>query len=86
VPSLPLEEVNFRELHLALARAGYAEEAELNPASGATVRLNEATDPFGPPTTPQGLVYHVAIVGQGTVQDLFISSPAWTIHSYQDPD
>jgi hypothetical protein len=82
VPALPLDEVDFRELHLALARAGYQESAELNPATGATVRLNAPTDPFGPPGTPQGLVYHVAVIGQGTVQDLFISSPGWTMHSY----
>lgn len=86
VPALPLDEVNFRELHLALARAGYGEDAELNPATGATVRLNAATDPFGPPGTPQGLVYHVAVVDQGNVQDLFVSSPGWTLHSYQDRD
>ena len=86
VPALPIDEVNFRELHLALARAGYDEDAELNPATGATVRLNAPTDPFGPPGTPQGLVYYVAIAGQGTVQDLFVSSPDWTIHSYQDRD
>jgi hypothetical protein len=86
VPALPIEEVNFRELHLALARAGYDEDAELNPATGATVRLNAPTDPFGPPGTPQGLVYYVAVTGQGTVQDLFVSSPGWTIHSYQDRD
>ncbi len=86
VPALPLDEVDFRELHLALARAGYGEDAELNPATGATVRLNAATDPFGPPGTPQGLLYHVAVVDQGNVQDLFVSSPGWTIHSYQDRD
>ena len=86
VPALPIDEVNFRELHLAVARAGYGEDAELNPATGATVRLNAPMDPFGPPGTPQGLVYHVAVAGQGTVQDLFVSSPEWTIHSYQDRD
>jgi hypothetical protein len=86
VPALPLEEVDFHELHLALARAGYSDEAELNPASGALVRLNAPTDPFGPPDTPAGLVYHVAVVDQGNVQDLFVSSPGWTIHSYQDRD
>lgn len=86
VPVLPIEEVNFRELHLALARAGYEENAELNPATGATVRLNAPADPFGPPGTPPGLVYHVAIAEQGNVQDLFVSSPGWTIHSYQDRD
>lgn len=84
VPQLPLEEVDFRGLHLALARAGYAEDAELNPATGATVRLNAPSDPFGPPGTPPGLVYHVAIAEQGNVQDLFVSSQGWTIHSYQD--
>jgi hypothetical protein len=82
VPALPIDEVNFRELHLALARAGYGEDAELDPATGATARLNAPTDPFGPPDTPQGLVYHVAVAGQGTVQDLFVSSPDWTIHAY----
>ncbi len=86
VPVFPLGQVDFRELHLALARAGYEEEAELNPATGATVRLNAPTDPFGPPGTPQGLVYHVAIIDQSSVQDLFVSSPGWTIHSYQDRD
>jgi hypothetical protein len=86
VPTLPLEEVDFRGLHRALARAGYVEEAELNPATGATVRLNAPTDPFGPPDAPTGLMYHVAVVGQGNVQDLFVSSESWTIYSYQDRD
>lgn len=86
VPALPLEEVNFRELHLAMARAGYEDDAELNPATGATVRLNAPTDPFGPPDTPQGLVYHVAVVEQGTVQDLFISGSSWTPYTYGDQD
>jgi hypothetical protein len=86
VPALPLEEVDFGRLHLALARAGYGENAELNPATGATVRLNAATDPFGPPDTPQGLVYHVAVVDQANVQDLFVSGVNWTIYSYQDTD
>jgi hypothetical protein len=86
VPALPLEEVDFRQLHVALARAGYGDDAELDPAGGVTIRLNSPTDAFGPPGTPQGLVYHVAVVGLGTVQDLFVSSPGWTIHSYQDRD
>jgi hypothetical protein len=86
VPILPLEQVDFRELHLALARSGYEDDAELNPATGATVRLNAPTDPFGPPGTPQGLVYHVAVVEQGNVQDLFVSGSSWTIHAYGDRD
>jgi hypothetical protein len=86
VPILPLEQVDFRELHLALARSGYEDDAELNPATGATVRLNAPTDPFGPPGTPQGLVYHVAVVEQGNVQDLFVSGSSWTIHAYGDQD
>ncbi len=86
VPVLPLDQVNFRELHLALARSGFEDDEELNPSTGATVRLNAPADPFGPPDVPQGLVYHVAVIDQGNVQDLFISSPGWTIHSYQDQD
>lgn len=86
VPVLPLDQVNFRELHLALARANVADEAELNPATGVTVRLNAPTDPFGPPDTPQGVVYHVAVVEQGIVQDLFVSGSSWTVHTYRDED
>lgn len=86
VPVLPLDQVDFRQLHVALARAGYSDDAELDPAGGVTIRLNSATDAFGPPGTPPGLVYHVSVVGLGTVQDLFVSSPGWTIHSYQDRD
>ena len=86
VPALPIDEVDFGELHLALARAGYEDDAELNPATGATVRLNAPGNPFGPPNVPQGLVYHVAVVGQGNVQDLFVSSPEWKVYSYLDQD
>ena len=82
VPVLPIDEVNFREFHFALARAGYEEAEELNPATGAIVRLNAPTDPFGPPDLPQGLVYYVGVVGQGTVADVFISSPDWKIYPY----
>lgn len=84
VPALPLEQVDFRELHLALARAGYEEDAELNPATGATVRLNAPIDPFGPPDAPPGLIYHVAVIDQGNVQDLFVSGTNWTIYFYRD--
>ena len=84
VPVLPLEQVNFHELHLALARASFEDDAELNPATGATVRLNAPTDPFGPPAVPQGLVYHVAVVEQGAVRDLFVSGSSWTVHTYDD--
>src|SRR5215212_9069977 len=82
VPVLPIDEVNFREFHFALARAGYEEHDELNPATGAIVRLNAPTDPFGPPDMPQGLVYYVGVVGQGTVEDVFLSSPEWKIYPY----
>jgi hypothetical protein len=84
VPTLPLQEVDFQGLHQVLAHAGYTEDADLDPATGATVQVNEPASPFGPPGTPQGLVYHVAIDRQGNVQDLFISGSGWTIHSYAD--
>lgn len=84
VPVLPLEQVDFQQLHLALARAGFKDDAELNPATGATVRLNAPTDPFGPPAVPQGLVYHVAVVEQSGVRDLFVSGSSWTVHTYDD--
>lgn len=84
VPILPLDEIDFGRLHQVLIDAGYSETAELNPASGATVRLNAPGNPFGPPGTPQGLIYHVAIVDESSIQDVFISSSDWAIHSYQD--
>jgi hypothetical protein len=46
------------------------------------VRLNAPGDPFGPPGTPQGVVYYVGVIRQDTVQDLFVSSPGWTMHPY----
>ncbi len=82
VPVLPIEEVDFRGFHVVLAKTGYDDAAELNPATGAIVRLNAPGDPFGPPDTPQGLVYYAGVMGQGTVQDLFVSSPDWIIHPY----
>jgi hypothetical protein len=84
VPTLPLDRISFRELHLSLARAGHADEAELNAASGVTVRLNDPADPFGPPGTPPDVVYHVAVDDQGEVRDLFVSAANWTIYSYRD--
>jgi len=82
VPALPIEEVNFREFHRVLAKSGVIDAAELNPATGAIVRLNAPGDPFGPPGTPQGLVYYVGVMGQATVKDLFVSSQDWTMYPY----
>jgi hypothetical protein len=84
VPNLPLERIDFGELHRALARAGYGDRSLLSPTSGLTVRLNAPTDPFGPPGTPADVVYHVAIDERGETRDLFVSAANWTIHSYQD--
>jgi hypothetical protein len=86
VPILPLDEIDFNRLHQVLMDGGYNESSELNPASGATVRLNAPGNPFGPPGTPQGLIYHVAIVDESSVQDVFISSPDWVMHTYEDRD
>ena len=82
VPTLPLDRVSFRRLQLSLARAGYADQAELSATNGVTVRLNAPVDPFGPPGTPQDVVYHVAIGDQGDVRDLFVSAADWTIYYY----
>jgi hypothetical protein len=86
VLTLPLDRVSFRQLHLSLARAGYADDTPLSPTSGVTVRLNDPVDPFGPPGTPQNVVYHVAVAEQGEVRDLFVSAQGWTIHQYQGDD
>ncbi|HEU5433850.1 MAG TPA: hypothetical protein VFU81_19430 [Thermomicrobiales bacterium] len=84
VPTLPLDRISFTQLHLALAHAGYGDGAPLDAAGGVEVRLNTASDPYGPPGTPQDVVYHVAIEDQGQVRDIFVSGQNWTIYSYQD--
>ena len=85
VPNLPLDRIDFGELHRALARAGYADAAVISPTSGLTVRLNAPTDPFGPPTVPpDAVVYHVAIDDRGETNDLFVSGLDWTVHAYRD--
>jgi hypothetical protein len=85
VATLPLDRVDFLGLHRSLARAGYADGAVISPTGGVTVRLNAATDPFGPPGTPQDLVYHAAIEDNGQTRDLFVSGANWTLFGYQDP-
>ena len=84
VPNLPLDRIDFGELHRALARAGYGDRSALSPTSGLTVRLNAPTDPFGPPGTPPDVVYHVAIEERGETRDLFVSGGNWTIYAYRD--
>ncbi len=84
MPTLPLDRISFTQLHLALARAGYGDDAPLEAAGGVEVRLNAPGDPYGPPGTPQDVVYHVAIDDQGQVRDIFVSGQNWTIYSYQD--
>lgn len=84
IPTLPLNDLSFQHLHLTLARAGYADTDAFNPTSGVTIRLNAASEPFGPPGIPEAVVYYVAIGLQGEVRDLFISEANWTIYSYRE--
>ena len=83
VPTLPLDRISFRQLHLSLARAGYPDTTALSPTSGVTVRLNTPVDPFGPPGTPEDVVYHVAVDDHGEIRDLFVSATDWTVYQYQ---
>ncbi len=86
VPTLPRDRISFRQLRLALARAGQPDSTELDATSGVEIQLNDPNDPFGPPGTPQDVVYHVATIDQGEVRDLFVSAANWTIYSYRDQD
>ena len=83
VKQLPLDRVSFSQLHVALARAGYEDDVPLSPASGVEVRLNAPDSPFGPPGTPEGLVFHVAVEDQGQTRDYFVSATNWTLYTYQ---
>ena len=82
VPTLPMDRISFSEFQRSLARAGYADDAELSPTSGVMVRLNTPLDPFGPPGIPEDVVYHVAIEGSGEERDLFVSAADWTLYDY----
>jgi len=84
IPTLPLDDLSFQQLHVALARAGHADTDAFNPATGITVRLNVPSDPFGPPGIPEDVVYYVAVELPGDVRDLFVSGANWTIYSYRD--
>jgi hypothetical protein len=82
VVTLPLDRIDFARMHDALVRAGFVDDAMVEPTSGLIVRLNAPTDPFGPPGTPPDVTYHVAIDQRGEVRDLFISGADWRIYSY----
>jgi hypothetical protein len=83
-PTLPLSDVDFRDLHQSLLRAGFDESAELSPSSNVEIRLNSSEAPFGPPEVPQNEVYfHVAIEFRGDVIDLFVSADDGTPYQFQ---
>ena len=82
VPALPSDDLAFRELQRSLARAGYDDDAQISPTGGVTVRMNDPDEPFGPPDTPQGVVYHVAIEDESEVRDLFVSGTDWLTYLY----
>jgi hypothetical protein len=84
IPSLPLDGISFQRLHVTLARGGHDDTDTFSPTSGVTVRLNAPSQPFGPPTIPEDVVYYVAVELQGEVRDLFVSEADWTIYSYRD--
>ena len=82
VVTLPREQVTFAELHRALARAGYADDSMLGATSGITVRLNVTSDRFGPPETPDGVVFHVVADDGRGANDLFVSATDWLVRTY----
>jgi len=82
VPTLPTDRISFLELHRTLARAGYRDETLLGATGGITIRMNAPTDPFGPPDTPQDVVYHVAAGQDQAMHDLFVSGADWSVRTY----
>jgi hypothetical protein len=83
-PELPLDDVDFLDLHHSLLRAGFGETVELNPSSNVEIRLNSTEAPFGPPEAPLNEVYfHVAIESRGEVIDLFISAEDGTPYQFR---
>ena len=83
-PTLPLTDVDFRDLHQSLLRTGFDEMAELSPSSNVEIRLSSSEAPFGPPEAPQNAVYfHVAIEFRGDIIDLFVSAEDGTPYRFQ---
>jgi hypothetical protein len=83
VGTLPTEDFSFVMLRRSLAKAGYADDAVLNPATGVDIRLNTTKLGFGPPDAPKNDVYfHVAIELRGETKDIFVSATSGTVYQY----
>jgi hypothetical protein len=84
VGTMPTNDISFVSLRRSLAKAGYADDATLSPATGVDIRLNTAALPFGPPDAPKDAVYfHVAIDHRGEIKDLFVSAVDGTVYQYR---
>ena len=83
IPVLPTGGLDFLGLERALARAGFADTTELTAANGVEIRLNTEAAPFGPPDAPKSVVYyHVAILDDGEIADLFVHADDWVLYVY----
>ncbi len=68
------DNLRFGAVWRALAKAGYADETTLSPATGITIQVNSSATPLGPGAVPLDMVVcHVGLEYLGEIRDLFIT-------------
>jgi hypothetical protein len=80
------ENLKFGAVWRALAKAGYADNTTLSPATGITVQMNSSATPLGPAEIPLDMVVcHVGLEYLGEIRDLFISIEDGAVYRHTFP-
>ena len=80
------DDLKFGSVWRALAKAGYADETTLSPATGITVQMNSSATPLGPADVPLDVVVcHVGLEYLGEIRDLFISIEDGAVYRHTFP-
>lgn len=80
------DELKFGAVWRALAKAGYADETTLSPATGITVQMNSTATPLGPASVPLDVVVcHVGLEYLGEIRDLFITIEDGAVYRHTFP-
>lgn len=82
-PTLDATGIRFSEIYTFLQRAGFGDQLVLGGVGGVTVRRSTDAQPFGPESAPRDAIYfHVAVLQQGEVIDVWIAAADGTIYRY----
>lgn len=81
---LPASDVSFDVIHGATQSLGIDENEEIG-ASGLTIRLNTADQPFGPPSVPvETTVVHLTVGTGGATRDVYIDAATGDTFDFQE--